>query len=489
MSATMKIGAGTVVFLGPTMALSDARDILPGATFYPPVAQGDVYSLLGQDQPEAIAIIDGVFYQDLPVWHKEILSALENGIAVYGASSMGALRAAECSTFGMVGVGAIFEGYASGEIMDDDEVAVAHDGPESGWRPRTEPMVNLRATFQRAVSEGRMDQAATTRALQVAKAIWFPERARVNFLQTLEGSGASAEEVQQARAALEHGYVDQKWLDAEALLLKLRDRAAAEGRSQVQVSQSHVFVAFVERDRKVEHEGVTVRMDEIARHAALHEGDYAQLRDRAIDRLLVEQLAELFGVEVSLDEVANEARRIRARLGLLDDQALDRWLRANDVDGEWFDKVARREAAARRLRDWAGVRQGMRRIVSPLLDELRLAGRYVEAASAAATAVELRNRLQPDLSPHEPTGEKAEAWSEAAALDLMRDQIRCSAWRPEVPLVRFAEEAGFGDIGEIIEELAANRAVRAHLKRQIGLLEHVFTDEDRTERNNQASPI
>ena len=38
-----------------------------------------------------IAIIDGYFERMAAVWHKEILVALERGIAVWGAASMGAL--------------------------------------------------------------------------------------------------------------------------------------------------------------------------------------------------------------------------------------------------------------------------------------------------------------------------------------------------------------------------------------------------------------
>ncbi|OYW12122.1 MAG: hypothetical protein B7X34_02220, partial [Acidobacteriia bacterium 12-62-4] len=68
----------------------------------------------------------GYFEQRLSVWHKEILWAMEAGIAVYGASSMGALRAAELAAYGMRGVGAIFEKFHSGEWLDDDEVAVSH---------------------------------------------------------------------------------------------------------------------------------------------------------------------------------------------------------------------------------------------------------------------------------------------------------------------------------------------------------------------------
>ncbi|HWC39583.1 MAG TPA: TfuA-like protein, partial [Acidimicrobiales bacterium] len=107
----------SVIFLGPTLPAVEARQVFPDADYRPPVAQGDLLSMIGREMPETIGIIDGVFYQDLPVWHKEILLAIERGIEVYGASSMGALRAAECRPFGMVGVGSIFEGYVAGELM------------------------------------------------------------------------------------------------------------------------------------------------------------------------------------------------------------------------------------------------------------------------------------------------------------------------------------------------------------------------------------
>ena len=45
---------------------------------------------------------------------------------------------------GMVGVGEVYRMYASGELMDDDEVALAHGDEDSGYRPASEPMVNLR---------------------------------------------------------------------------------------------------------------------------------------------------------------------------------------------------------------------------------------------------------------------------------------------------------------------------------------------------------
>ena len=93
--------------------------------------QGSLYRA-ALERPQAIGPIDGYFDQRLSVWHKKILWALESGIPVFGASSMGALRAAELAAYGMTGVGAIFAKFHSGEWMDDDEVAVAHASDEHG---------------------------------------------------------------------------------------------------------------------------------------------------------------------------------------------------------------------------------------------------------------------------------------------------------------------------------------------------------------------
>ena len=104
----------TCVFVGPTLRPQDLPDDIVAL---PPVAQGDVYRI-AQRRPQAIGIIDGYFEGVLSVWHKEILWALAEGIHVLGSASMGALRAAELHSFGMVGVGGIFEAYRDGELED-----------------------------------------------------------------------------------------------------------------------------------------------------------------------------------------------------------------------------------------------------------------------------------------------------------------------------------------------------------------------------------
>ena len=110
-------GPDIVVFLGPSLPVDDARRILP-ARYLGPARCGDVLRAR-RLSPRAIALVDGLFASTPATWHKEILLALDDGIAVFGASSMGALRAAELAPFGMIGVGAIFEAYRDGVYTDD----------------------------------------------------------------------------------------------------------------------------------------------------------------------------------------------------------------------------------------------------------------------------------------------------------------------------------------------------------------------------------
>src|SRR4030095_14461617 len=131
-----------VVFAGPSIKRADTA--APGVEFLPPAAEGDMYRAAWQG-PRAIGLIDGYFEAQPAVWHKEILWAMSEGIHVFGAASMGALRAAELWSFGMIGVGAIFRAYRRGIINDDAEVAVLHGPAELGYPSVSEGLVNVRA--------------------------------------------------------------------------------------------------------------------------------------------------------------------------------------------------------------------------------------------------------------------------------------------------------------------------------------------------------
>ena len=102
-----------------------------------PARKGDILQAVRGDHCSQIVLIDGRFHQTPSVWHKEIIYALVNGVRVIGASSMGALRAAECWRYGMIGIGKIFERYRDGET-DDSWVAMTYD-PETGRPLREAP--------------------------------------------------------------------------------------------------------------------------------------------------------------------------------------------------------------------------------------------------------------------------------------------------------------------------------------------------------------
>src|SRR5262249_38218406 len=91
-----------IVFAGPSLPRREILRLFP-ADLRPPAARGDVWRAM-LDSPRVIVLIDGVFESQPSVWHREILEALAAGITVFGASSMGALRAVELASDGMIGV-------------------------------------------------------------------------------------------------------------------------------------------------------------------------------------------------------------------------------------------------------------------------------------------------------------------------------------------------------------------------------------------------
>jgi hypothetical protein len=177
------------VFLGPSLSRDEAREILPDARFRAPAAQGDLLSCLRLDRPQIVALIDGTFHQNLSVWHTEICYLLSHGVAVYGASSMGALRAVETEAFGMVGVGRVFEWYRDGRITADDEVALLHSDEDWGFRGLSIPLVNVRASLDRAARAGVIDTAVHDQVVELARAIHYRDRQVESLLEQCEQAG------------------------------------------------------------------------------------------------------------------------------------------------------------------------------------------------------------------------------------------------------------------------------------------------------------
>jgi hypothetical protein len=159
-----------VAFLGPSLPAPRR-----GFDVRPPARQGDVWRAL-DDGARAIALIDGVFESQPSVWHHEILDALAEGVPVFGGGSMGALRAAELHTYGIIGVGQIFAWYRDGIVIDDAEVALLHGAAEHGFRALTVPQVNVRWSARQAVRRGLLKPSAARKLVEASARIFYQER-------------------------------------------------------------------------------------------------------------------------------------------------------------------------------------------------------------------------------------------------------------------------------------------------------------------------
>ena len=217
------------VFLGPTLPAAEAAAALD-AVILPPVRQGDILRLVQADRPRAIGIIDGYFRAVPACWHKEILFALSEGVHVFGAASMGALRAAELDGFGMVGVGRIYRAYQAGtfppfdgeRFEDDDEVAVVHGPAETGYVAASEAMVNIRATLDRAADLRVIQRRSRDALAAIAKALPFSDRCYPRLLAAAGAEHQDGTDLGALEAWLPDGRIDLKRADALEMLGAMR---------------------------------------------------------------------------------------------------------------------------------------------------------------------------------------------------------------------------------------------------------------------------
>lgn len=202
-----------VIFAGPSLhglhaSSSNAFELRR------PAAQGDIFQAVA-DGANVIGLIDGIYESVAAVWHKEILFALSKGVQVFGGASLGALRAAECSVFGMIGVGAIYEAFACNQLEDDAEVAVLHAPEELGYFPLSEPLVNVRATLAAHSASGFLSDEEADWLLRSAQRLFFKER---TWRSIMANSGLAIQRSMEVLSHMSKNYINQKLIDAERLI-------------------------------------------------------------------------------------------------------------------------------------------------------------------------------------------------------------------------------------------------------------------------------
>ncbi len=316
-----------IVFLGPSLPADEARRLAPSVELRGPARQGDIWRAL-EARPQVIALIDGVFESEPSVWHHEILSALAAGVRVFGASSMGALRASELHTHGMEGVGEIFGAYRDGRLTGDDEVALIHADAQLGWRGLTVPLVNVRHTAQELMRARRLTPQKARRLVQVASGIHFRER---TWRSVLEGAGLP----------LQLELHDLKAKDARTCLQRVEravsPRASATshrrkrpGPPAMRLDPRTALGSSLVRSKRLQGSPTAATVMPALR--ALEEAP--ELVARGLRRMLLSAWARSRGLAIEAEAIAEErARWIAERLG--DDVAAgdeEAWLRAAGLD-------------------------------------------------------------------------------------------------------------------------------------------------------------
>lgn len=346
-----------IVFVGPTLGAGEAA-LLLDADFRAPAARGDLYRAAVR-RPPAIGLIDGYFHSQPAVWHKEIAWALSEGIAVFGSASMGALRAAEMADHGMQGVGEIFEQFRSGTLEDDDEVAIVHGPAELGYLAASEAMVNIRATLQAAASQAVLTQTQAEAFTHIAKGLFYPDRSYALLLELAQADphagGATA--LARLRAWLPRGRIDQKRLDAQAMLTAMRSALRAGGDAVTLRPRFEQSLGWAVLQDETRHLGrldvhdtqvlASLRQDPVA--AGLAEA-------AALGWLLAGEAAPPAGPVVSAEALLQTSQDFCARHRLADRAAVENWLTRQGLTQAELDRLllaaswARQLGAQRRLR-------------------------------------------------------------------------------------------------------------------------------------------
>jgi hypothetical protein len=318
------------LFVGPCLAGSDldalCAPIRADVQVLPPIQQGDLLRL-SLDPSCVVGIIDGNFFQVPAVTHKEILLTLERGVRVLGASSLGALRAAELDVFGMEGVGEIYRMYKRGAIDGDDEVALVHGDAADGYIGVSEPLVNVRYNVRRARSAGLISSSTAALVVRRAKEMDFTRR---TYASVLHAAGGSADPVElDALAGLfRERAVDLKRADALALLGVLARRfSGADAWPVVQPVAAHrtVYAHLFEReyvgqssDGRHVSDAFVLSVYKLLSVAAPRTRRRATLRCLAVDE------AQHRGLSAAHTDAL--VARFRVRKRLRSDAAFARWL-------------------------------------------------------------------------------------------------------------------------------------------------------------------
>ena len=422
------------IFAGPTIGSTEIANHLE-AVVLPPVAMGDVHTIATL-QPRAIGIVDGYFDGVPSVWHKEILWAMAQGIPVFGAGSMGALRAAELDAFGMHGIGKIFEAFRDGVIEDDDEVAQHHGPAETGYVSLSEPMVNIRATLERALEQKIIIEDTANELINLAKGEFYPNRNWKELLISGKKNGLLDTQLSAIEGWLPENRLDQKREDAITMFAAISSFISRGSHSDVSKFNFEWTVMWDKAVRSASTAKSPIENPSnidswIVDELRLDTERFKQVRRSALLRLLVENPGTHDQVTISQQELRKAITRFRSENGLFMKTHLDDWLAENDLDMEGLERLIEGDLRRAKIDRSSGDA-----LNDHLLAELRLTGAYSEIAARARHKKQLLEEIGCSDSSYRNVG--------VGALQL-RIQFFESRFESPIPdnLENFLQDNGF----------------------------------------------
>jgi hypothetical protein len=358
-----------LVYLGPSLSLAKAKAILPQAIYRRPAKQGDIVTDVVNFQPTRIILIDGVFRENLSPWHKELVFALQfpHMKGIYGAASMGALRAAELDYLGMIGIGKIYAWYRDAITEDDSEVALSfaeREGPEGPlYYPSTVPLVDIRAGVEQ-YEQQFLDSPIpdlSRNFLEQMRGVFYMDRTKDLCEQAWAQTGAT----------VPMPLVPQKALDAKTALLDYAMYESTPIQKPTPDNLSRFFTALYERDRRITINGTEIPQQHLDAYVLLHNPEWERICWDSANQDLALMLCDHLCVTVTIDEIERENVRFQQRSDIKTLEDFTHFLAANGWSKNEYDRMMIQNARIRKLQHSNTVTKMYRRNTLAILNYLR----------------------------------------------------------------------------------------------------------------------
>jgi hypothetical protein len=440
-----------LVYLGPSLPIAKAKAILPTAIYRPPAKQGDIVTDVVNLEPNRIILIDGCFDANLSVWHKELTFAIQfpHLKAIYGAASMGALRASELDWLGMIGIGKIYGWYRDLVTEDDAEVAVQYatrEGPDGPlYYVNTVPLVNIRAGVEHYEREfpGEAVAEAAKQFLESMRNVFYMDRTQSLCAATWNEA-----------FGIYFPHIPQKAMDAEESLQNFSMYAPAPQQKPTPENLSKFFQALYERDRRISINGTEIPQQHIDGYVLLHNPEWERICWDSSNQDLALMLCDHLSVSVSIADVERENVRFQLRSGIDTPEGFETFLSANGWSKHEYDRLIITNARIRKLQHSNTVSKMYRRNTQSIIDYLRT---HQAFDYWALQAVEMEKRIK-DSGVDDWLGVNLET----SAFELLAQHFEREGLTLNCNHEEYLLETGFSNVTELGVALARIAAGKEH---------------------------